>query len=139
VWRGLYVWAAPFALGAFFGAVWRRGDAVSVWDVGPKRSTVIIGIIYYRVFLVGLFMVSLVAHVLSAIRPFIMAIFCPSPANIVQLAIIGVVCLTVLLLKWKDLMVLPSLTKNHAAVHRAAARAGESGVLYVAVGGGGPR
>ena len=77
------------------------------------KIDVIIGIIFTAFFGLGLFMVSLSPMSVS-IQTIIMGnILAIAPQDIVQLAIIGVVCLTVLLLKWKDLMV-TFFDENHA-------------------------
>ena len=69
------------------------------------KEDAIIGLIFSSFFGIGLFMVSLnpmSVNIQTIILGNVLAI---APADIAQLAIIGAVSLTILLLKWKDLMV----------------------------------
>ncbi|NVK35828.1 MAG: metal ABC transporter permease [Rhodobacteraceae bacterium] len=102
---GAYMLGLPFALGAFLAG----GLAASTMlflnqRTGLKEDTVI-GIIFTGFFGLGLFMVS-VSPVPISINTIIMGnILAITPEDTLQLAIIGFFSLSVLLLKWKDLMV----------------------------------
>ncbi|MEJ1604746.1 iron/manganese ABC transporter permease subunit SitC, partial [Escherichia coli] len=77
------------------------------------KEDAIIGLIFSSFFGIGLFMVSLnpmSVNIQTIILGNILAI---APEDILQLAIIGVVSLTILFLKWKDLMVV-FFDENHA-------------------------
>lgn len=102
---GAHMLGLPFALGAFLAGGMAAGAMLFLSGRSGLKIDVIIGIIFTAFFGLGLFMVSLSPMSVS-IQTIIMGnILAIAPQDIVQLAIIGVVCLTVLLLKWKDLMV----------------------------------
>ena len=110
---GAYMLGLPFALGAFLAGGLAAGAMLFLSGRSGLKIDVIIGIIFTAFFGLGLFMVSLSPMSVS-IQTIIMGnILAIAPQDIVQLAIIGVVCLTVLLLKWKDLMV-TFFDENHA-------------------------
>mgnify|MGYP000312443107 CR=1 FL=1 len=110
---GAYMLGLPFALGAFLAGGMAAGAMLFLSGRCGLKIDVIIGIIFTAFFGLGLFMVSLSPMSVS-IQTIIMGnILAIAPQDIVQLAIIGVVCLTVLLLKWKDLMV-TFFDENHA-------------------------
>ena len=110
---GAYMLGLPFALGAFLAGGMAAGAMLFLSGRSGLKIDVIIGIIFTAFFGLGLFMVSLSPMSVS-IQTIIMGnILAIAPQDIVQLALIGVVCLTVLLLKWKDLMV-TFFDENHA-------------------------
>ena len=110
---GAYMLGLPFALGAFLAGGMAAEAMLFLSGRSGLKIDVIIGIIFTAFFGLGLFMVSLSPMSVS-IQTIIMGnILAIAPQDIVQLAIIGVVCLTVLLLKWKDLMV-TFFDENHA-------------------------
>ncbi|MBQ0803818.1 MAG: metal ABC transporter permease [Sulfitobacter sp.] len=110
---GAYMLGLPFALGAFLAGGLAAGAMLFLSGRSGLKIDVIIGIIFTSFFGLGLFMVSLSPMSVS-IQTIIMGnILAIAPSDIIQLAIIGVVCLTVLLLKWKDLMV-TFFDENHA-------------------------
>ena len=110
---GAYMLGLPFALGAFLAGGLAAGAMLFLSGRSGLKIDVIIGIIFTAFFGLGLFMVSLSPMSVS-IQTIIMGnILAIAPGDIIQLAIIGVVCLTVLLLKWKDLMV-TFFDENHA-------------------------
>lgn len=110
---GAYMLGLPFALGAFLAGGLAAGAMLFLSGRSGLKIDVIIGIIFTAFFGLGLFMVSLSPMSVS-IQTIIMGnILAIAPQDIIQLAIIGVVCLTVLLLKWKDLMV-TFFDENHA-------------------------
>ncbi len=110
---GAYMLGLPFALGAFLAGGMAAGAMLFLSGRSGLKIDVIIGITFTAFFGLGLFMESLLPISVS-IQDLIMGnILAIAPQDIVQLAIIGVVCLTVLLLKWKDLMV-TFFDENHA-------------------------
>ncbi|WP_153010573.1 metal ABC transporter permease [Falsirhodobacter sp. alg1] len=110
---GAYMLGLPFALGAFAAGGLAAGAMLFLSDRSGLKIDVIIGIIFTSFFGLGLFMVSLSPMSVS-IQTIIMGnILAITPSDTVQLAIIGFVCLAVLLLKWKDMMVV-FFDENHA-------------------------
>ena len=110
---GAYMLGLPFALGAFLAGGMAAGAMLFLSGRSGLKIDVIIGIIFTSFFGLGLFMVSLSPMSVS-IQTIIMGnILAITPQDIAQLMIIGAICLTVLLLKWKDLMV-TFFDENHA-------------------------
>ena len=110
---GAYMLGLPFALGAFFSGGLAAGAMLFLAGRSGLKIDVIIGIIFTSFFGLGLFMVSLSPMSVS-IQTIIMGnILAITPEDTLQLALIGFVSLAVLLVKWKDLMVV-FFDENHA-------------------------
>ena len=110
---GAYILGLPFAVGAFLSGGLAAGAMLFLSGRSGLKIDVIIGIIFTSFFGLGLFMISLnpiAVDIQTVIMGNILAI---TPADTLQLALIGFVCLSVLLLKWKDLMV-TFFDENHA-------------------------
>ncbi|EBQ3713934.1 iron/manganese ABC transporter permease subunit SitC [Salmonella enterica subsp. enterica serovar Mbandaka] len=102
---GAWMLGLPFSLGAFLSGGLAAGSMLFLNQRSRLKEDAIIGLIFSYFFGVGLFMVSLnpmSVNIQTIILGNVLAI---APADIAQLAIIGAVSLTILLLKWKDLMV----------------------------------
>ncbi|EAO5311766.1 iron/manganese ABC transporter permease subunit SitC [Salmonella enterica] len=101
---GAWMLGLPFSLGAFLSGGLAAGSMLFLNQRSRLKEDAIIGLIFSSFFGVGLFMVSLnpmSVNIQTIILGNVLAI---APADIAQLAIIGAVSLTILLLKWKDLM-----------------------------------
>ncbi|WP_201744999.1 metal ABC transporter permease [Aidingimonas lacisalsi] len=102
---GAYMLGLPFALGAFIAGALASASMLFLSDRSGLKVDVIIGIIFTSFFGIGLFLVSINPMSVS-IQTIIMGnILAITPQDTLQLAIIGVVSLAILLMKWKDLMV----------------------------------
>lgn len=102
---GAWMLGLPFSLGAFLSGGLAAGSMLFLNQRSRLKEDAIIGLIFSSFFGVGLFMVSLnpmSVNIQTIILGNVLAI---APADIAQLEIIGAVSLTILLLKWKDLMV----------------------------------
>ncbi|ECB1319921.1 iron/manganese ABC transporter permease subunit SitC [Salmonella enterica subsp. enterica serovar Panama] len=102
---GAWMLGLPFSLGAFLSGGLAAGSMLFLNQRSRLKEDAIIGLIFSSFFGVSLFMVSLnpmSVNIQTIILGNVLAI---APADIAQLAIIGAVSLTILLLKWKDLMV----------------------------------
>ncbi|EBV2923466.1 metal ABC transporter permease [Salmonella enterica subsp. enterica serovar Oranienburg] len=102
---GAWMLGLPFSLSAFLSGGLAAGSMLFLNQRSRLKEDAIIGLIFSSFFGVGLFMVSLnpmSVNIQTIILGNVLAI---APADIAQLAIIGAVSLTILLLKWKDLMV----------------------------------
>ncbi|SFR46570.1 metal ABC transporter permease [Litoreibacter janthinus] len=100
-----YMLGLPFALGAFFAGGLAGGAMLFLNQRTGLKEDAIIGLIFTSFFGLGLFMISLSpasVNIQTIIMGNILAI---SPADTLQLALIGGVSLVVLLAKWRDLMV----------------------------------
>jgi manganese/iron transport system permease protein len=103
----------PFAIGAFFSGGLAAAAMMFLNQRTGLKEDAIIGLIFTSFFGLGLFMVS-VSPVPVDVQTIILGnILAITPSDTIQLVIIGVVCLTVLLAKWKDLMV-AFFDENHA-------------------------
>jgi manganese/iron transport system permease protein len=110
---GAYMLGLPFALGAFVAGGLAAAAMLFLTGRSGLKVDVIIGIIFTSFFGLGLFMVSLSPMSVS-IQTIIMGnILAITPSDTLQLTLIGLVCLAVLLAKWKDLMV-TFFDENHA-------------------------
>lgn len=108
-----YILGLPFALGAFIAGGMAAGAMLFLSERSGLKIDVIIGIIFTSFFGLGLFMISIFPTSVS-IQTIIMGnILAITPGDTIQLAIIGFVCMIVLLAKWKDLMVV-FFDENHA-------------------------
>ncbi|WP_353474517.1 metal ABC transporter permease [Salipiger sp. H15] len=102
---GAYMLGLPFALGAFISGGLAAAAMLLLSDRSGLKSDVIIGLIFTSFFGLGLFMASVNPMAISIQTITMGNILAITPADTLQLAIIGVVSLAVLLAKWKDLMV----------------------------------
>ena len=110
---GSYMLGLPFALGAFLSGGLAAGSMLFLNQRSRLKEDAIIGLIFSSFFGIGLFIVSLnpmSVNIQTIILGNVLAI---APEDILQLAIIGIISLTILFLKWKDLMVV-FFDENHA-------------------------
>jgi len=102
---GAYILGLPFALGAFLSGGLAAAAMLFLSDRSGLKADVVIGLIFTSFFGLGLFMVSVNPMSVSVQTITMGNILAITPEDTLQLAIIGFVSLAVLLLKWKDLMV----------------------------------
>lgn len=110
---GAYMVGLPYSAGAFFSGILAALSMVLVRQRTKLREDAIIGIIFTSFFALGLFMVSISptsVNIQSIIMGNILGI---SDEDAVQVVIIAAISLAILLLKWKDLM-LVFFDENHA-------------------------
>lgn len=110
---GAYLLGLPFALGAFLSGGLAAAAMLFLSDRSGLKADVIIGVIFTSFFGLGLFMASVNPMAVSIQTITMGNILAIAPEDTLQLAIIGVVSLAVLALKWKDLMVV-FFDENHA-------------------------
>ncbi|MDF0732783.1 metal ABC transporter permease [Pseudomonas entomophila] len=102
---GAYMIGLPFSVGAFFAGGLASAAMLFLNQRSKLKEDVIIGLIFTSFFGLGLFMVSLSPTSVNIQTIVLGNILAITPGDTLQLALIGVVSLTVLLLKWRDLMV----------------------------------
>lgn len=102
---GAYMLGLPFSLGAFIAGGLAAGIMLFLSERSGLKVDVIIGLIFTSFFGLGLFMISLRPMQVNVETITMGNILAITPEDTLQLAIIGFVSLTILLLKWKDLMV----------------------------------
>lgn len=101
---GAYMLGLPFAAGAFLAGGLAASGIMFLNQQTTLKQDAVIGIIFTSFFALGLFMVS-VSPVSIDVQTIILGnILAISSDDSFQLAIIGGVTLLVLLLKWKDIM-----------------------------------
>ncbi|MBN2740414.1 MAG: metal ABC transporter permease [Rhodobacteraceae bacterium] len=101
---GAYMLGLPFALGAFLSGGLAALAMLFLRQRSGLKEDAVIGLIFTSFFGLGLFMVSLNPMAVS-IQTIIMGnILAITPADTLQLVIIGGVSLVILLAKWRDLL-----------------------------------
>ena len=94
----------PFAAGAFLAGLLAAAAILSLQAVTSLKHDTVIGLIFTSFFGLGLFMVSLSPTSVNVQTIVMGNILAVTPGDTLQLAIIAGVTLTILTLKWKDLM-----------------------------------
>ncbi len=102
---GAYMLGLPFSLGAFFSGGLAAAAMLFLNQRTKLKEDAIIGLIFSSFFGLGLFMVSLSPTSVNIQTIVLGNILAITPEDTLQLAIIGFVSLAILLVKWKDLMV----------------------------------
>ncbi len=110
---GAYMLGLPFALGAFLSGGLAAIAMLFLNQRTGLKEDAIIGLVFTSFFGLGLFMVSLSPTSVNIQTITLGNVLAISPGDTLQLVIISTVSLTVLLLKWKDLMV-TFFDENHA-------------------------
>lgn len=110
---GAYMLGLPFAFGAFMSGGLAALAILFLNQRTKLKEDAIIGLIFTSFFGLGLFMVSL-SPVSIDIKTIVLGnILAITPADTLQLVLIGGISLIVLTVKWKDLMV-TFFDENHA-------------------------
>jgi len=110
---GAYMLGLPFALGAFLAGGLAAGAMLFLNQRTKLKEDAIIGLIFTSFFGLGLFMAS-VSPTSVDIQTIVLGnILAVTPGDTLQLVVIAVMSLTILLAKWKDLLVV-FFDENHA-------------------------
>jgi len=110
---GAYMLGLPFALGAFIAGGLAAGSMLFLTQQTKLHEDAIIGLIFSSYLGLGLFMVSLSptsVNIQSIVLGNILAV---TPSDTLQLVLIAGISLAILIVKWKDLMVV-FFDENHA-------------------------
>lgn len=99
-----YMLHLPYAAGAFITGLLAAGGMAMVRHVTTLREDAVIGIVFTAFFAVGLLMVSLNPISVSIQSIVLGNILAIDNEDAIQVAIISVVSMAILLLRWKDLM-----------------------------------
>ena len=110
---GAYMLGLPFAFGAFLSGGLAAASMLFLSQRSKLKEDAIIGLIFTAFFGLGLFMVSLSPTSVNIQTITLGNILAITPEDRLQLVLISVVSLAILLLKWKDLMVV-FFDENHA-------------------------
>ena len=103
---GAYILGLPFALGAFISGGLAAVTMLFLSERSGLKIDVIIGLIFTSFFGLGLFIISINPMSVSIQTITMGNILAITPEDTIQLAIIGFVSMSVLLFKWKDLMII---------------------------------
>ncbi|KKW67658.1 membrane protein [Lampropedia cohaerens] len=103
---GAYLLGLPFAAGAFFAGALAAGTMVFLNQRTRLKEDAIIGLVFSSFFGLGLFLISLAPASVSLQTIVLGNVLAITPGDTLQLLLIGTITLAVLLLKWKDLMVM---------------------------------
>jgi len=102
---GAYILGLPFALGAFASGGLAAMTMLFISERSELKIDVVIGIIFTSFFGLGLFIIS-VNPISVSVQTVIMGnVLAISPADTLQLLLIGIISFVVLLVIWRDLMV----------------------------------
>lgn len=110
---GAYMLGLPFSIGAFLSGGLAAAAMLFLNQRTKLREDAIIGLIFTSFFALGLFMVSLSPTSVDVQKIVLGNILAVSPEDLLQLFIICAVSMTILALKWKDLMA-SFFDENHA-------------------------
>jgi manganese/iron transport system permease protein len=102
---GAYMLGLPYALGAFLSGGLAAAAMLFINQRTRLKEDTVIGLIFSGFFGLGLFMISLSPTSVNVQTIIFGNILAVSPADTLQLILIGGISLVILLLKWKDLMV----------------------------------
>ena len=102
---GAYLLGLPFALGAFLSGGLAAAAMLFLSDRSGLKPDVVIGMIFTGFFGLGLFMVSLNPMAISVQTITMGNILSITPEDTLQLVVIAAISLSVLIVLWKDLMV----------------------------------
>ncbi|PWW03735.1 ABC-type Mn2+/Zn2+ transport system permease subunit [Hoeflea marina] len=102
---GAYMLGLPFSIGAFFAGGLAAAAMLFLNQRTKLKEDAIIGLIFSAFFGLGLFMVSISPTSVNIQTIVLGNILAITPGDTLQLAIIGFVSLAILIVKWKDLMV----------------------------------
>lgn len=101
---GAYILGLPFALGAFLAGGLAAAAILGLGVVTRLRQDAVIGVVFTGFFALGLFMVSIRPASLDIQTIMLGNVLAITPADTMQLVIIGGVALAVLTLKWRDFL-----------------------------------
>ncbi len=130
---GAYMLGLPFSIGAFFSGGLAAAAMLFLNQRTKLKEDAIIGLIFSSFFGLGLFMVSLSPTSVNIQTIVLGNILAITPEDTLQLAIIGFVSLAILLVKWKDLMVV-FFDEKSCTLYRSQSNSAQNHVLYAFIG-----
>ena len=110
---GAYMLGLPFSVGAFLSGGLAAAAMLFLNQRTKLKQDAIIGLIFTSFFGLGLFMISLSPSSVNIQTIVLGNILAITPADTLQLVLIGSISLLILVSKWKDLMV-AFFDENHA-------------------------
>ena len=101
---GAYMLGLPFAAGAFLSGGLAAAAILALGATTRLRQDAVIGVVFTGFFALGLFMISIRPTAVNIQTIMLGNVLAITPADTIQLALIGAVCLLILTLKWRDLL-----------------------------------
>lgn len=101
---GAYMLGLPFALGAFFSGGLAALAILGLGATTRLRQDVVIGVVFTGFFSLGLFMISLRPVAVDVQTIMLGNILAITPADTLQVVLIGVTSLVLLGLRWRDIV-----------------------------------
>ncbi len=101
---GAYMLGLPFAAGAFLSGGLAAAAILTLGATTRLRQDAVIGVVFTGFFALGLFMISIRPTAVNIQTIMLGNVLAITPADTIQLALIGAVCLVILTLKWRDLL-----------------------------------
>lgn len=111
---GAYMLGLPFALGAFLSGGLAAAAMLALGASTRLRQDAVIGVVFTGFFSLGLFMVSIRPTALDIQTIMLGNVLAITPADTLQLALIGGGALIILTLKWRDFLAI-FFDEAHAA------------------------
>ncbi len=99
-----YLVGFPFAVGAFASGLIAAGAMAFIKIKTPVREDAVIGIVFTAFFALGLLLISLFPTRVDLKTIIFGNILGIAAGDVVQLVIVSLICLAIILLKWRDLM-----------------------------------
>ena len=97
-----YILGFPYAIGAFFSGILAAVSMALVKQKTKLREDAVIGLIFTSFFAVGLLIVSIKPTAINLQSIILGNILAISDYDLIQVILISLICLTILLIKWKD-------------------------------------
>lgn len=104
-----YAFALPYALGAFFAGILAALSILWIKSISKLKEDAVIGFIFSTFFALGLLIISLNPTAVNVQNIILGNILGIADEDIYQVAIVIGVCLVLLLLFWKDLLLIFSM------------------------------
>jgi manganese/iron transport system permease protein len=101
---GAYMLGLPFAAGAFLSGGLAAAAILTLGATTRLRQDAVIGVVFTGFFALGLFMISIRPMAVNIQTIMLGNVLAITPADTIQLALIGVISLVILTLKWRDLL-----------------------------------
>ena len=108
-----YLVGIPFSVGAFISGIIAAGAMAFVKMKTPVREDAVIGIVFSSFFALGLLLISIFPARVDLRSIVLGNILGISADDIMQLVTVSVICIVVILIKWRDLMLF-CFDSNHA-------------------------
>ena len=99
-----YLVGFPFAVGAFASGLIAAGAMAFIKIKTPVREDAVIGIVFTAFFALGLLLISLYPTRVDLKTIIFGNILGIAAGDVAQLVIVSLICLAIILLKWRDLM-----------------------------------